>query len=58
MKNTTSIKELVEFIEEVGLKNIDAVVIFERDKYNVGDRVSIGKYDIEVKNKEYKIKVL
>ena len=56
MKN---LKDIIKQIKkEYKNEDIDFIVIFEKDKYKLGDRVSIGKYDLEVVNKIEMIKVL
>lgn len=53
-----TINELTKSLEEIGIENIDYILVLEKGKYHVGDVVNIGKYNMEVKEKEYKIVVV
>lgn len=55
---TKQIEDIIEYIKN-NHENIESIAIFEKGKYSAGDRVGINsKYDIEIKEKEYKIVVL
>lgn len=55
--NKEKINELINYIQN-NLDSIESVVVFEKGKFKKGDTVSISdKYNIEVKEKEYKIVV-
>lgn len=57
-KYMNTINELTKSLEEIGIENIDYILVLEKGKYHVGDVVNIGKYNMEVKEKEYKIVVV
>ena len=50
-----TMSDIVSSIEEVGVDNIDYMIILQKGKYELGDVINIGKYNMEIVEKKYKI---